>query len=65
MALALIASHNQGTQVVYLTPQNFTAAFVRQPVYISETMGSAVRMCSLKYNFIFSSVSRIHCIDIH
>ena len=38
MALALIASHNQGTQVVYLTPQNFTAAFVRQPVYISENI---------------------------
>ena len=37
VSLGLISSHQQGVQVTYLSPQNFTAAFVRQPIYISES----------------------------
>ena len=39
VVLNLISTHQQGVQVTYLTPQNFTGAFVRQPVFIRECSG--------------------------
>eukprot|EP00798_Chlamydomonas_sp_ICE-L_P005243 gene5242-18474_t len=36
-ALRLIAKHEWGMTVSYLTPQNFTAAFLRQPIYVDQT----------------------------
>ncbi len=47
MALKLIASHQQGISVAVLPPpQGFTAAFVRQPIYVCEWEPERGRMLS-------------------
>ena len=37
VVIGLLTTKQQALSIVYLTPQNFTAAFIRQPVFISGT----------------------------
>eukprot|EP00798_Chlamydomonas_sp_ICE-L_P020738 gene20738-27557_t len=51
-SLGVIGSHEQGISVLYLTPQNFTAAFVRQPVYLlaNGSFPEGYNTCEICYN---------------